>query len=60
MREKDFKKRKKVFYKIKKWFYQLTFRDVKKVGKICGNFIFEILTVLLIFLFIFIIPAIFY
>ena len=60
MREKDFKKRKKVFYKIKKWFYQLTFRDVKKVSKIFGNFIFEILTVLLIFLFIFIIPAIFY
>lgn len=60
MREKDFKKRKKVFYKIKTWFYQLTFRDVKKISKIFGNFIFEILTVLLIFLFIFIIPAIFY
>jgi hypothetical protein len=60
MREKDFKKRKKVFYKIKKWFYQLTFRDVKNISKICGNFIFEILTVFLIFLFIFIIPAIFY
>jgi hypothetical protein len=60
MREKDFRKRRKIFYKIKIWFYQLTFRDIKKVSKICVNFIFEILTVLLIFLFIFIIPAIFY
>ena len=60
MRMKDYKKRKSFLYKIKIWFFQLTFRDIKNISKICGNFIFEILTVLLIFLFIFIIPAIFY
>lgn len=54
MRLKDYKKRNSFSYKIKMWFYQLTFRDVTSMGKTAIisviNFVMLILGFLILFL----------
>lgn len=54
MRMKDYKKRNSFSYKIKMWFYRLTFRDVASMGKTAIisviNFIMLILGFLILFL----------
>lgn len=47
-------------YKIKMWYYRLTFRNVKNYLKMCGLFIFEFIMAFLGFILIFIFPAIFH
>ena len=54
MRVKDYKKRNSFSYKIKMWFYRLTFRDVVSMSKIAIfsviNFVMLILGFLVLFL----------
>jgi len=54
MRAKDYKKRNSFSYKIKMWFYRLTFRDVMSTSKIIIisviNFIMVVLGFLILFL----------
>lgn len=54
MRMKDYKKRNSFSYKIKMWFYRLTFRDVTSMGKTAIisviNFVMLILGFLILFL----------
>lgn len=57
MRKNDWKIRNSLKYKIKMWFYRLTFRDIAHVMKEIFNFTFEIVIAILGFIFIFIIPA---
>jgi len=53
MRAKDYKKRNSFSYKIKMWFYRLTFRDVMSISKIVIisviNFIMAVLGFLILF-----------
>lgn len=53
MRAKDYKKRNSFSYKIKMWFYRLTFRDVISTTKIVVistiNFIMVVLGFLILF-----------
>ena len=60
MRANDKKIRNSLKYKIKMWFYRLTFRDVKKGIKIFYETVFEIIILILSFLLLFIIPAFFH
>lgn len=52
--------RKTLLYKIKMWFYHLTFRDIKNFIQNGIYFILEIIMVVLGFIIIFILPAFFY
>ena len=52
--------RKSWSYKIKMWFYRLTFRDIKCAVKVVSEFIFEFIMVFLGFVLIFLIPALFH
>ena len=52
--------RKTLQYKIKMWFYHLTFSDIKKGIKISISFIIDILAIVLGFLMLFIFPAFFH
>ena len=52
--------RKTFRYKIKMWFYRLTFRDIKAYAQIVLDFTFEIIIGILGFVLVFIIPAIFH
>ena len=47
-------------YKIKMWYYRLTFRDIKHAVKIVLGFVFEFIMVFLGFVLIFLIPALFH
>ena len=60
MRYQDYKRRKSFQYKIKMWFYRLTFRDIEKFMQICGKCVIEIVIMILSFVLIFIIPHFFY
>lgn len=52
--------RQTIQYKIKMWFYRLTFRDVEKATKNIVMFVFEIIMAILVFGFVLILPAIFH
>lgn len=52
--------RKSWSYKIKMWFYRLTFEDVKKTTNIICSFAFEFVITLLGFILLFLIPALFH
>lgn len=60
MRCQDRKIRNSLRYKIKKWFYHLTFQDVKKATKISVSFLLEIFAVVLGFFLLFVLPAFFH
>ena len=47
-------------YKIKMWYYRLTFRDIKHMIKIICSFAFEFVIALLGFILFFIFPALFH
>ena len=47
-------------YKIKMWFYHLTFRDVEKWGKILFITLSEIIMMIVGFLILFVLPAFFH
>jgi len=57
MRAQDRKIRNSLRYKIKMWFFRLTFQDIQKGIKISWGFIIEILTAIIGFIFLFIVPA---
>ena len=52
--------RKSWSYKIKMWFYRLTFEDIKHAVKIVLGIAFEFIIVFLGFVLIFIFPALFH
>lgn len=52
--------RKSLSYKINMWFYRLTFQDIKKFINNITLTILEILMILLGFLIIFLLPALFH
>lgn len=52
--------RKSWSYKIKMWFYRLTFEDIKKTANIICSFVFEFVIALLGFILLFLIPALFH
>ena len=52
--------RKTLQYKIKMWFYRLTFRDIEKWVKMGLVFLFEIIISIFGFLMLFILPAFFH
>lgn len=52
--------RKSLSYKINMWFYRLTFQDIKKVINNITLTILEMLMILLGFLIIFLLPALFH
>lgn len=47
-------------YKIKMWYYRLTFGDIKRALKTCYSFAFEFIIALLGFILLFLIPALFH
>ena len=47
-------------YKIKMWFYRLTFRDVRNTIRICGITIVEFIMCIIGFIILIILPAFFY
>ena len=47
-------------YKIKMWYYRLTFEDVKCMLKMIISFIFKFIIAFLGFILLFILPAIFH
>ena len=57
MRAKDFKKRNSFSYKIKMWFYRLTFRDVIFTGKFIILSVINLIMVVLGFLILFFGPS---
>lgn len=57
--KKDFRRRQSINYKIKFWFYRLTFRDIKDFINKIFSFSFEFITGALMFLVLFIIAALF-
>ena len=57
MRAKDFKKRNSFSYKIKMWFYRLTFRDVIFTGKFIILSAINLIMVVLGFLILFFGPS---
>lgn len=57
MRAKDYKKRNSFSYKIKMWFYQLTFRDVMSASKSAVISIINFIMVVLGFLILFFGPS---
>lgn len=57
MRAKDFKKRNSFSYKIKMWFYRLTFRDVISTGKFIILSVINLIMVVLGFLILFFGPS---
>lgn len=59
MRIQDFKKRNSLSYKIKMWFYHLTFWDIISISKGMIIFIINFLMVVIGFLLLFIGPAFF-
>lgn len=59
MRMKDYKKRNSFSYKIKMWFYRLTFRDVILTSKIILISVINFIMVVLGFLIIFFGPSFF-
>lgn len=56
---KDFRRRQSICYKIKFWFYRLTFRDIKQFFTNAFSFGFEFIMGLCLFLSLFLIPAFF-
>ena len=60
MRRHSIKRRKSLIYKIKFWFYNLTFDDIKEYRKFCLEFVNEFLLVFAFLIIIFIIPAFFH
>lgn len=57
--KKDFRRRQSINYKIKFWFYRLTFRDIKDFINKIFSFSFEFITGAIMFLILFIIAALF-
>ena len=47
-------------YKIKMWFYRLTFKDLKKFLYVIGSNLLEIIMIILGFVLLFIFPAFFH
>ena len=47
-------------YKIKMWYYRLTFGDIKHALKVGCSFVFEFIIALLGFILFFIFPALFH
>jgi len=60
MMRKDMKRRKSLIYKIKFWFYRLTFRDIENGCRNIFSWIFEFVMCVLIFAMIFLVPAFFH
>lgn len=60
MMYKNMKKRQSIIYKMKFWFYRLTFRDVNIGVKMILNYVIEFVMCALIFGLIFLVPAFFY
>lgn len=57
--KKDFRRRQSINYKIKFWFYRLTFRDIKNFITKIFSFSFEFITGAFMLLVLFIIAALF-
>jgi len=47
-------------YKIKMWFYRLTFNDIKKVILLISGYIFDSITLIIALLFLILLPAFFH
>lgn len=54
---KDFRRRQSISYKIKFWFYRLTFRDVCTGARSILSFVIEFIMCALLFGLLFIAPA---
>ena len=59
MRAKDYKKRNSFSYKIKMWFYRLTFQDVMSTSKIAIISVINFIMIVLGFLILFFGPSFF-
>ena len=47
-------------YKVKMWFYRLTFDDIKKTILLISNCIFDSITLIIALLFLILLPAFFH
>lgn len=60
MMRKDMKRRKSLNYKIKFWFYRLTFRDISTGIKTVLSWMIEFVMCAIVFGLIFLVPAFFH